>query len=511
MGQVYFAPDVGNSREPIAPYGRIMLTRGTREWHLNCLPRTDKPNYCPITTSTGRLKPFSFRAPVVLIRYLATMERLKRELADGTAGSADGTRASGGRHGGRAKGRGTQGHRKVRTRSKRGGGSARVPVLVASGSKVVWGSERLVISLAPLMAERGFDLLVGSPPDGDFARQWKEAGGEHIALDIPATGGLRRPGGDERPSPASLARDLGRVWESAGRVAKETKGCALLHSNSLHCHAEIALAGRRASLPTVVHLHDLVRPGMGRYALGVAVAMSTVGVAISPAVAGCVPKAFRRHVQTIPNGVDLTRFAPAQSGKAVAAEIGLPDAPLVGIVGRIDPEKGIITAIRAVAECKGGKQPPHLVVLGATMGDPRYLDVVRKEGERLLGDRIHFLEPRADVENVVSSFSVLVNASRAEPFGMTIIEAQAMGVPVVAASGGGVGSIIQDGVNGLLVPPGDELALARALEAVLSSEPLAESLSVAGRENVVANFGLDRMADRLAALYGRMLATARRA
>jgi glycosyltransferase involved in cell wall biosynthesis len=107
----------------------------------------------------------------------------------------------------------------------------------------------------------------------------------------------------------------------------------------------------------------------------------------------------------------------------------------------------------------------------------------------------------AEVPDVLRSVDVLVNASTAEPFGLTVLEAQASGVPVVAAASGGILDFVQDDDNGLLVPPGDSVALTRALDRLFGDAELRARLGRRGRETAEAAHGLDRRAGTLADIY----------
>jgi D-inositol-3-phosphate glycosyltransferase len=201
--------------------------------------------------------------------------------------------------------------------------------------------------------------------------------------------------------------------------------------------------------------------------------------------------------------VNLQRFSPGPVDQTIRRLLtDDPDGFLVGIVGRIDPMKGVDVLIRAMALLAGRAASARLVVVGSPGLDAgEYEDAVKKDAERLLGQRVRFVGPRSDVPQVLRALDVLVNASAAEPFGLIVLEAQACGVPVVAPSSGGIPDFVTDGDNGLLVPPGDPASLARALESLLSDASLRERLGRRGRETAVAKHGLDLRVARLAQIY----------
>ncbi len=361
-----------------------------------------------------------------------------------------------------------------------------------------------MLALAPLLASRGIDVTLGSPTGGDLEVEWRALGLPRLPLELPVHAGIRAK--DEtgsRPSPATLAVEALTTARTALLVARAARPFDLIHSNSLWAHMDVALAGRLARRPVVIELHDLVLPGLGRRLLGLSSRLATATVAISAAVAGVVGAGDAEGVEIVPQAVDLRRFSPGPADPTIRQSLTADaDAPLVGIVGRIDPMKGIDVLLRAMAQLAGPAVEARLVVVGSPgLDSGEYERSVRADADRLLGDRARFVGPTADVPGVLRCLDVLVNASSAEPFGLTVLEAQASGVPVVAAASGGIVDFVRDGENGLLVPPDDAMALARALERLLGDTELRTRLGRRGRETAEAAHGLDHRADALAEIY----------
>jgi glycosyltransferase involved in cell wall biosynthesis len=377
--------------------------------------------------------------------------------------------------------------------------SRRLRVLVVSHATSMWGAERRILEVAQGLAARGADCTLACPPGAPLARAWRRAGLAVLPLEVPAHTGLRRPDGG-RPGPFALTREAGVVGSSALRIRHLARTFDVVWSNSLNAHLEVALASRTGGVPAVLHLHDIVAPGAGRRVLSGAVRLAGRAIALTTAVADCVEGPARSLVTVVHNGVDARRFTPGPPDPSVLADLGGGSGRrLVGILGRIDPEKGIETVVRAVASLPG-HIGAHLVVMGAPTTDRAYLASLRSTGETLLGERVRFVAPRDDVVPVLRALDVLVNASPAEPFGRTIIEAQACGVPVVAVRGGGVPEFVTDGVTGLLVPPGDHGAMAAALERVLTDAGLRSRLVSCARTHVERDLSLDRQVDATAAV-----------
>jgi glycosyltransferase involved in cell wall biosynthesis len=264
------------------------------------------------------------------------------------------------------------------------------------------------------------------------------------------------------------------------------------------------MAGRLARRPSVIELHDLVRPGMGRTVLTTAAALSSSALAISQAVADCVGPRGAPHVRIVAPAVDLDRFRPGPVSSAVRSHLSSDErAPLVGIVGRIDPGKGVEVLVRAMGLLHGAAADAHLVVVGSPgLAPASYLERVRAEAHRFLGDRVRFVGRIEDVPEALRALDILVNASEAEPFGLSVLEAQASAVAVIATRAGGIPDFVFDGDNGLLVPSGDADALAKALDRLITDTELRARLAERGRVTAQGH-GTEARADVVAEVYRR--------
>ena len=378
--------------------------------------------------------------------------------------------------------------------------SREVRVLVVSLSPQIWGAERSCLGLAPLLVRRGIAPTLASPP-GPFAEAWSALGFPHVALAAPERLGLRTAQ-DGRPGLPALLKEVATTVGSARRLARLARDADAVHSNSLWSHLDCALAGRMARRPVVLELHDLVRPGLGRSVLKVATRLAAATVAISAAVADTVGSSSGR-VQVVPQGVDTERFHPGGADASWRDRLsGRPDEPIVGVVGRVDPEKGITTVVEAMAMLAGSAGRSRLAVVGApALDDGAYDAAVRAEASALLGDRARFVGPVDDVPAVLRSLDVLVNASASEPFGLSVLEAQASGVPVIGTDAGGIPEFVTDGETGLLVAPGRPDELAAGLSRLLDTPALQHELAAAARANVVAHHTLGARADAMAGVY----------
>ncbi|MGH9018552.1 MAG: glycosyltransferase family 4 protein [Acidimicrobiales bacterium] len=385
--------------------------------------------------------------------------------------------------------------------AKRGDG--RITVAEVSNSRQAWGAEFAFMALAEPLADRGIDLVLASPPGGDLEEQWTTMGLEHRPLEIPDRQGIRSADGESGPGLGQMVRETGASLRSVRAIAAMARGVDIVNSSSLWTHFDCALAGRLARKPVVLDMHDIVRPGTGRKVLTAAVRLSSCAIAVSHAVADCVGPAGAPHLRIMVPAVDLERFSPGPADPEMRRRLtSAPEDPLVGIVGRIDPEKGIDLLVRAMAGLEGEAARTHVVVVGSPGFDSgSYLERLKADAGRLLGDRARFAGRIEDVPAVLRSLDVLVNASVAEPFGLGVLEAQATGVAVVATRSGGVTDFLADGDNALLVPCGDPEAMTAAIDRVITEPGLAAAMGARGREVAVVGHGVDLFSDGLAELY----------
>lgn len=198
----------------------------------------------------------------------------------------------------------------------------------------------------------------------------------------------------------------------------------------------------------------------------------------------------------IPPGVDLGPFLAVNGARgALRARLGLPhDAPLVGVLGRLAPVKGHEVLLQALARLDGAQ----LAVLGD--GDRR-AELSRMAEQLGVAQRTHFVGWWADVPGALADLDVVALSSWAEGTPVALIEASAAARPVVATDVGGVRAVVDDGVSGRLVEPGDVEGLAAALDACLADRQAAARMGRAGRALVRQRFDAEAAVNALGALY----------
>jgi glycosyltransferase involved in cell wall biosynthesis len=208
----------------------------------------------------------------------------------------------------------------------------------------------------------------------------------------------------------------------------------------------------------------------------------------------------RARIECVPTGVDLDRFQPDLAG-TLKKELGLgPEAQLVGMISVLRSWKGHATFLDA-AEQILDRVPgrAHFIVAGDGPGRD---ELARKVAQLRCRDSVTLLGHREDVPNLLASLDVLALPSYAhEGIPQIILQAQAMGRAVVATTVGGIPEVVEDGVNGLLVPPRDAEALAEKMMLLLNTPTLRWNLGETARVRVEEEYSLDIMGRRLLWLY----------
>jgi D-inositol-3-phosphate glycosyltransferase len=216
------------------------------------------------------------------------------------------------------------------------------------------------------------------------------------------------------------------------------------------------------------------------------------------------------RIRLVPPGVDSTLFRPLPKEPA-RASLGLAGKRVVLFVGRLQPLKGPDVAIRTVAEAirraPGLARDVALAVVGGPSGPASGLGELRALAEHLgIGERVHFLSPRPHEElpQVYAAADVLLMPSRSESFGLVALEAQACGVPVVAAAVGGLRYVVAEGKGGFLLAGHDPAAHARRVLEVLSDPQLAARLSGAAVRHA-RGFPWEATASRVLSVYAELV------
>jgi glycosyltransferase involved in cell wall biosynthesis len=199
------------------------------------------------------------------------------------------------------------------------------------------------------------------------------------------------------------------------------------------------------------------------------------------------------------NGVELgAATVPAERAQARARLSLPPDRFVLGTVARLDPVKDHAALLEAFVTVLAAVPSAHLVLVG---DGPERAALQRRAGQLGLLDAVTFAGSRADARLLLPGLDLYLNSSRYEGVSLTVIEAMAAALPVVATRVGGTPEVIDDGDTGVLVPPGDPGALAAAAVDLARDRTRREQLGAAARAAAERRFALQRMLDEYAAVY----------
>lgn len=289
--------------------------------------------------------------------------------------------------------------------------------------------------------------------------------------------------------------------------------------NLVHTHSDLRrgkpeiVAARIAGVPCITHRH-----GYSNYTrfdkLFAGFVDTNIYISNDVAEYHIAQGESRTKGKIIHNGVNLSDYMKSHYTLRVRKEFGCTtEQVLVGLVARLDWWKGHKFFLEAMSEVvKRNHNIKGLIIGGLAElsydSSIRYLDRLHVMVKSLrLGEKIVFTGHRSDVPCLVAALDVVVHASSTpEPFGLTVIEGMAAGKPVVATAAGGVLDIIEDGVNGLLVPCKDSKAMARAILQILSDRDKAKKMGLVARQRVAEQFTIQHQVTAVQKLYDSILA-----
>jgi len=280
---------------------------------------------------------------------------------------------------------------------------------------------------------------------------------------------------------------------------------AILHAFDFYSEIFALPAARMAGVPVLLaargELRDLRNP-LQRSAIGIACRLATCIVTNSQA---CFAEARREPGRAvfIPNSIDLDLFRPAISSTEVRRNLGLGDnAPVIGLLAALRPEKDVGTFLRAAAHVSTQIPDARFLVIGDGSERP---SLERLAAELRLSGRALFLGDQSNVENLLASLDIAVLSSVTESMPNAVLEAMAVGRPVVATRAGGTHELVRDGETGYLVPVRDPEAMSEKILKLLRDPERRLAMGRAGRARVEREFSGTRMREELRTLYGSTL------
>jgi glycosyltransferase involved in cell wall biosynthesis len=298
--------------------------------------------------------------------------------------------------------------------------------------------------------------------------------------------------------------DMNLVDQAENIVKRE--GCQILQSHGYKSHVLCALLRRRVRLPWVAFVHGWTSENMKMHCYRIVemglVTLATRVVAVSEALGKRLPRIAQRKMTVIPNAVDPAELNDS-SGRDVRQELGIPgEALVVGVVGRLSPEKGQIFFLKALAQTR--KQVPNAV--GILLGDGQDRAMLEAEAARCgLAGAVYFTGHVSGLGDYYRAMDIVAMPSLSEGMPNVALEAMIFAKPVVASRVGGVPEVVVEGETGFMVTAGNAESLAAALIRMLASPNRMQAMGEAGRRRALDNFSPTVRVGRLLALYKELL------
>ena len=360
----------------------------------------------------------------------------------------------------------------------------RLKLLVIAPSARLGGQEAVLLNLASCMTEHNIEITVVALRDGPLLPRIAVAG-------VPV-----------RVLAASRTRYLHRFARTVRRLGQVIQAEApdVIYSNMPLAHVYAAIPARRQRIPAIWCQAGLPSPPGPIDRVATALPAHSV-ICVSRAAAATQQRLKPgRRVQLMHPGIDMARFTTTSKPSARLA-LGCPDAPLVSLIGRLQPWKGQREFLQAAQIVLGKRHDTQFAVVGGALlgweGDyPQELQLLAREFG--IAGQVSFTGHVDDAHLWSAASDIVVHASAPEPFGLVVVEAMASGAAVVAVDCGGPRDIIEDGVTGLLRKTREPADLARSVLRLLDDPTLASKIAAAGKASVLDAFSRERMVARFA-------------
>ena len=334
------------------------------------------------------------------------------------------------------------------------------------------GAERHLLQLMQGLAANGVECLYAGPLEGWLGEQLQAAG--FRCEQISFTGFY----------------DVRSLWRLVKLIKREQAD--LVHGHLTRGAYYAGWAARFAGIPNVATAHST---NAGKW-----FGRATRIIAVSDAVARFLVTCgyAQEKIRTVHHGVPDYAALPRTPRDVMRAQLGLDDAPALVMVARFMPAKGHDVALRALALIADKR---WTLVLAGALDTAVAREMQALAAELGIADRIRFIGHRDDVNDIYGCVDLLLAPSRREALSLTLLEAAAFALPIVATDVGGIGEAVADGETGLLVPTEDPPALAQAIATLLDNADLRERMGRAGRQRYEKLFALQSMTRGTIAVY----------
>jgi glycosyltransferase involved in cell wall biosynthesis len=360
-------------------------------------------------------------------------------------------------------------------------------IFILSTSMGMGGADQQILNLARAMRARGHLVkIVALAPLGEMGQEANREGLPTESLEMERNLGVL----------PRIIRLIGmlRAWRPD-----------VLHSHMAHANllarAVRPLARVPALVSTIHSINDGGRLRMAAYRLsnGLADRVTIISRLASERYLE-IGAVSRERLEVVPNTVDTTRFRPLPDARgAIRRELGLTDEFAWLAVGRFEAPKDYPTMIDGFARLAAIRPTSQLLLVGKGSLQHQVEERVRGHG---LTDRVRFLGVRRDIPELMSGVDGYVLSSAWEGMPVVLLEAAAVGLPIVATRVGGVAEVVVDGETGVLVPPGSPAELASAMESIEAlGRAVRSAMGQRGRTLVEQQYGTEHVMDRWERIY----------
>jgi len=381
-----------------------------------------------------------------------------------------------------------------------------INVLYATRIGDLYGSKRSLLSLIEALDESCFHPLLICPEPGLLSEKAEQLG---IPVQILPIHDLVFTA-----NPLLLLRQAWRLWRNIFTLRRlfRREKIDLVHVNCYKIGPPYSIAARTLGIPCFWHLREILVTSSFKKKVLLAMIRSMPDrvIAVSKTCAAQFPLDSQDDgkIHLIYNGIDSETFRAQADGQAIRREFGLSvDTPLMGCVGQLIPWKGQDDFLRMAAKVLSLIPEARFLIVGKEAGSDQPFRASLDELALSLGIRDHviFTGFRQDVPSLIASMDVFLHcAVQPDPLPRVVLEAMALGKPVVATQTGGLPELIDGGRNGILAPPRDVDGLAEGVVSLLLDPDLACKMGRAARERVEERFSLTKHVEAVTQLYNEL-------
>ena len=361
-------------------------------------------------------------------------------------------------------------------------------ILLVTSNLRIGGIERYTVTLANALREMGHSVFVAS------------AGGEMETQLLPGIKAVKIPLGTKSIASPRISATVFKLWE----LVKEEK-IEIIHAQTRVAQFAACIVSSMTKVPYVSTWHGFYKPHFFRKVLP---CWGEMTIAISMSVYDHLKNDFHRDekkIRLIYNGLDTSRFARVYTEKEkqeIRKTYGLKRGPVIGIIARLSEEKGHMILVEAFKSLLEDIPDAQLLIVGSGRIEGKIKSRVSELG---IGANVNFIGNTLDTHDLLSVMDVSVRPSIREGFGLTLVEAMLMGVPVVSSDVGDFRTMNEDSEIGVLADPLDSRKLKDAIKKILTDREFAIRISAAAKKYAESHFSADMMARQVEKVYREVI------